>query len=123
MRNSKTDCSFSLQDDFLRVGLPQRHEKSPKRFVERLTDAVRYAAKWLKSSTMKLSDKSLCHHLATAFGGTKGAETALLDPFWVPLRAHNEALLELSDSLSRNCLKILRHGPAASPSSVSSPRR
>ena len=31
-------------------GLSQRHAKSPKAFVEGLTDAACYTAKWLKSS-------------------------------------------------------------------------
>lgn len=50
-RNAPSNnCAGSSQGDFLRVGLSQRHAKSPKAFVEGLTDAACYTAKWLKSS-------------------------------------------------------------------------
>jgi hypothetical protein len=49
----------------------------------------------------KLSDKSLCGHRVLAFGGTNGAETALLASFWASSKVHSEPFLELSDSYSR----------------------
>jgi hypothetical protein len=58
-QNEPSDnCRLSLQSDlFLRVGLPQRPAKSHEAPVERLTDAVCYAVKWLKSSSRKFVNK------------------------------------------------------------------
>src|SRR5215217_6451142 len=36
---------------------------------------------------------------ACVFGGTKGAQTALVASFWAPSRVHSEPFLQLSDSL------------------------
>jgi hypothetical protein len=58
-----------------------------------------FSAKWLKWSVTKLSDKSLWRRWETAFGGTKGAETALTAALGPP-ELRNEALSELSDSFS-----------------------
>ena len=99
MRNSKTDCSFSLQDDFLRVGLPQRHEKNPKRFVERLTDAVRYAAKWLKSSALKLSEKGSEQRSEGGFGRYEEAEMGRKEPSGRSVGLRHGHRQDFSDSL------------------------
>src|SRR5215217_4518605 len=41
---------------------------------------------------------------ARVFGGTKGAETALVALFWAPSRVHSEPLLQFSDTLIREIL-------------------
>ena len=45
--------------DFLRVARAHQPEESLRALMDPLDDAVCCAAKWLKSSAMKLSEKSL----------------------------------------------------------------
>src|SRR5215210_3408138 len=61
---------------------------------------MRFATRreWLKSSVLKLSDKSRWHPWADVFGGTKGAETTLAASLWPLSGVRNEPFLELSDS-------------------------
>jgi hypothetical protein len=49
----RQSCRFSLQSAFCGVVLRNDPQKVTRAPIERLTDAVCYAAKWLKSSTRR----------------------------------------------------------------------
>ena len=57
-------------------GLVSRNDpqKVARAFVEVLTNAVCYAAKWLKSTALKLSEKGCEHHSEREFGRPRGPE-------------------------------------------------
>jgi len=71
----------------LRVALAHQPEESLRAFMDPLADALCCAAKWLKSSVEKLSEKGFEQASERGFGQCSVPKSAHPDPREAPVRA------------------------------------
>jgi hypothetical protein len=95
--------------DFLRIGVGVRHAKSPTGIRGKRTEALRHAAKWLKSSLETVW--KIVRKLPKVQGsGTQGSEMVLLGPFRSIVGAQIGAVPEFLDGLSTHFVNGEKEG-------------